>query len=173
MGHTLPASARLYVGDYASYNNGFLHGQWIDLDGKSTEEIWSDIDTVLAENTEHLGQLCEEPMFQDYEGFPEPFYHESCIDFESLAAYLDLDEDDRERVCAYLEHDNDLQAALAHHEDVIIWNSFGDCIDELPLWSEIPGHYHYLIDQELLERDLRISGNFTDLEDGRVAEILF
>ena len=164
--------ARIYVGDYASYNNGFLYGKWLDLDGKTADEIRSDIAAILKENSQKLGQLCEEPMFQDYEGFPREFYDESWLDFDRLVQYLELDEHERDQVRAYLQFDPSPEAALENYQDVVIWESFRALVDELPIWDEVPEQYHFYIDIERLERDIRIEGTFIDLEDSRVAEIL-
>ena len=164
--------ARIYVGDYASYNNGFLFGRWLSLNGKTTNEIWKEIRGVLKENSAKLGALCEEPMFQDFEGFPREFYRESNLDFERLAQYLELEDHEQEKVRAYLEYDPCPDSALERFEDVIIWDSFQDYMNELPIWEEIPVHYHHLIDADRLERELRIEGNFVDLPDRRLAEIL-
>ena len=35
--------ARIYVSDYASYNSGFLHGRWLDLDDKTADEIQAEM----------------------------------------------------------------------------------------------------------------------------------
>ena len=43
---------RIYVASLASYNNGILHGEWIDCD-QSVEDIQSDIAAMLSRCPEH------------------------------------------------------------------------------------------------------------------------
>ncbi len=162
---------RIYVGDYASYNAGYLYGRWLELAGKSAAEIRREISAILKENSRKLGAHCEEAMYQEFEGFPRAFYHESCLDFDLLAQFLNLDSGEREQVEAYLEHDPSPEAAMENYESVLIWDSFADLIEQRPLWDEIPPRYHYLINTLIIERELRMEANFIDLPGGRIAEI--
>ena len=56
---------RIYVADLAAYNNGNLHGKWIDA-AQSPEEIQAEIDEILASSPE---PFAEEWAIHDYEGF--------------------------------------------------------------------------------------------------------
>lgn len=38
---------RIYVACLASYNNGVLHGEWIDLDGQDTDDVQAEIAKML------------------------------------------------------------------------------------------------------------------------------
>lgn len=42
------AECRIYAACLASYNNGRLHGAWIDCDGKDAGDIWAEINAMLA-----------------------------------------------------------------------------------------------------------------------------
>ena len=56
---------RIYVACLAAYNNGYLHGDWIDAD-QDVDEIRDEIATMLARSPiEHA----EEYAIHDYEGF--------------------------------------------------------------------------------------------------------
>ena len=91
----IPADARIFVTDYASYNEGtqFEFGQWVNLAYFETAEDltqnildhFSYCDTVrpLA-----CGTPREEIMITDFEGFPAAFYDE-CMDFEPLFEYFE------------------------------------------------------------------------------------
>jgi antirestriction protein len=88
---------KIYVGTYFKYNNGSLKGKWIDLDQVSTEEeFYKECGTL------HSDEHDPEYMFQDYENFPKCFYGESSLD-DRLWQWLELDEDDRKVVQAYLD----------------------------------------------------------------------
>ena len=96
------SSPRLFLTDYASYNNGtqFEFGHWVDLDDFTDEDDFSEyITNHLAEADKKsplgFGSIREEPMFTDFENFPRELYSESCnpSDLEGLFEYLNLDDD--------------------------------------------------------------------------------
>lgn len=58
---------RIYVASLADYNNGILHGIWIDLDvDVDADEIQEQVNAMLATSREGLA---EEWAIHDYEGF--------------------------------------------------------------------------------------------------------
>lgn len=59
------ATPRIYAASLSDYNNGRLHGRWIDAD-QEPDAIWDEIGEMLA------GSKCgpaEEHAIHDYEGF--------------------------------------------------------------------------------------------------------
>lgn len=58
-------SPRIYVACLAAYNNGKLHGAWIDAD-QEIEDIWTEIETMLQTSPE---SDAEEWAIHDYEDF--------------------------------------------------------------------------------------------------------
>lgn len=64
---------RIYVADLAAYNAGWLHGEWIALDGLTVDELRERVEAILAEGTRLYGrETCsvhEEFAIHDYEGF--------------------------------------------------------------------------------------------------------
>ncbi|MBI1278441.1 MAG: antirestriction protein ArdA [Anaerolineaceae bacterium] len=58
-------TTRIYVACLASYNNGILHGAWIDAD-QDAESIFADVQTMLAASPM---SDAEEWAIHDYEGF--------------------------------------------------------------------------------------------------------
>jgi antirestriction protein len=56
---------RIYVACLAAYNNGKLHGEWIDA-AQSPEAIHEEIQAMLAQSPE---PMAEEWAIHDYEGF--------------------------------------------------------------------------------------------------------
>lgn len=98
---------KLFLTDYASYNNGtqFEFGHWVDL------EDFMDADQFFEYVAEHFEEADEkspidefttreEPMFTDYEGFPKWLYGESMShsDVQKIYDYIehfgDMDDDD-------------------------------------------------------------------------------
>jgi antirestriction protein len=55
---------KIYVACLAAYNNGYLHGQWIDLD-QPLDDVWNAIRTMLK--TSPIPDA-EEWAIHDYEG---------------------------------------------------------------------------------------------------------
>ena len=59
------SNPRIYVACLAAYNNGYLHGAWIEAD-QDADEIRDEIAAMLARSPiEHA----EEYAIHDYEGF--------------------------------------------------------------------------------------------------------
>ena len=56
---------RIYIADLAAYNNGRLHGVWIDAT-QDPDDIQEQINEMLADSPE---QDAEEYAIHDYEGF--------------------------------------------------------------------------------------------------------
>ncbi|WP_024547005.1 antirestriction protein ArdA [Picosynechococcus sp. NKBG15041c] len=66
---TLTDTPRIYVACLAAYNNGFLHGTWIDAD-QDADDIWAEVREMLKQSPAwKLGDICEEWAIHDYEGF--------------------------------------------------------------------------------------------------------
>jgi hypothetical protein len=88
MNATATTTAKIFLTDYASYNNGtqFEFGHWVDLaDFNDADELNDYIVNHFAEcdETSPLDSPREEIMITDFEGFPEEFYSES-MSFEAL-----------------------------------------------------------------------------------------
>jgi len=96
---TSTTSAKIFLTDYASYNNGtqFEFGHWVELsDFSDSDELNDYISNHFEECDEkspldEYGSKREETMITDFEGFPEEFYSESGCDFEKIFKYIELD----------------------------------------------------------------------------------
>jgi len=101
---TTTNTAKLFVTDYASYNEGkqFEHGHWVDLSDFSNAD---DFNEYLENHFEECGIEDPEPMFTDFEGFPDSFYSESMSanDLEKLYDFLNLDDDDKNLIEMYVQ----------------------------------------------------------------------
>ncbi|WP_291728941.1 antirestriction protein ArdA [Bernardetia sp.] len=72
---------KIFVSDYGTYNEYGIIGKWFDLLGfdsakefvKSVFEYFKELDKKYP----LLNGPIEEPMYQDFEGFPDNFYSES------------------------------------------------------------------------------------------------
>ncbi len=93
---------RIYTACLSAYNNGFLHGKWIDVD-RDSDEIMADIKAMLSTSPMAKIEACEEWAIHDYEGFHgiSISEHESIDRVVELAQQL---EEHGEAMAAYLEH---------------------------------------------------------------------
>lgn len=154
---------RIYVTDLAAYNNGKLHGVWIDAT-KDFEEIEVDVQAMLACSPE---EDAEEYTIHDYEGFGGvdlseyeglESAHEIALLIEqygNIGAELlahwcsDIGKAQKAMEEYYQgEHTNLADYAQAFTEDT----------------SEIPKHLELYIDYEKMSRDWEMSGDIYTIE---------
>lgn len=105
-------TAKVFLTDYASYNNGtqFEFGHWIDLSQFSDIDEFEDYIQQHFEEADRgnplpCGSSREEVMITDFEGFPRCFYSES-YDKDTMSKLFDflaLDEDERKLIEMYAE----------------------------------------------------------------------
>jgi hypothetical protein len=102
-------TAKLFVTDYASYNEGkqFEHGHWIELNDFADAEEFNTYITNHFNNVVGLEDF--EPMYTDFEGFPDSLYSESLSEseLEKIFKYIELDyenKDDSEKVSLWNEY---------------------------------------------------------------------
>lgn len=159
------STPRVYVGTYSKYNDGNLHGAWLDL------EDYSDADEFLTACRElHSDESDPELMFQDFEGFPKAFYGESCL-ADGLWDWITLDDEDRELLAIYtaeIDSDGTIDAAreayCGKYDSPSDWAAewLGECGD----LASVPAHLQNYIDFEAYARDCRLNGDVTFVERG-------
>ena len=98
---------KIYVGTYAKYNDGSIDGKWIDLTEYNTYEDFVDACREL-----HKDEKDPEFMVQDYENFPEKWYHEGGLpteeEFDKINEYYMMDDSEKDAYAAYVSYtDND------------------------------------------------------------------
>lgn len=151
---------RIYIACLAAYNNGYLHGEWIDAD-QCVDKLYEDIKKILA-----CSPIpdAEEFAIHDYEEFGDIFIHEYAgIDTVSalakfvaehgelgsaVLAHVGGDIDDANRIleeCYHGEYDSEEDFAMSFTEDTMT----------------IPDHLSYYIDYEKMSRDLFINDFFS------------
>ena len=153
-------ATRIYVACLAAYNNGHLHGRWIDLE--------NGLDAVQDEIREMLASSpfpdAEEWAIHDYEGF----------EGLSIAEYEGLDS-----VCekaAFIEAHGTLGALVAEHlggdldgARTALEDQYAGCFASLADFAEditeqttiIPEALSYYIDYERMGRDMEVNDVFT------------
>lgn len=126
-GQTATDNPRLFLTDYASYNNGtqFEFGHWVELtDFADADDFLEYIKTHFeeADKKSPLDSPREEPMFTDFENFPRSLYSESmgAKELENLFEFINLDDDDKMKVCFILEQGESFEYAISKYEDVYL-----------------------------------------------------
>ncbi|OKH75846.1 antirestriction protein [Mycobacterium sp. SWH-M1] len=166
-------SPAIYVASLADYNNGRLHGAWIDA-AREPDAIQADIDAMLASSRE---PGAEEWAIHDYEQFGRWKVNEyDAIEQVSriarniaehgyaYSAWADVFEGEE----ASFDIDAFREAYLGHYDSVLEYVEqmaddlgFSDEIAKLP--EHLRNYVH--IDYGALARDLRLSGDIAAVED--------
>lgn len=173
---TLLADYRIYVACLASYNNGYLHGAWIDCDGKDASELQEEVNAILRTSkypnvmVEYQGQQvpsAEEYAIHDSDGFRQLISEYTSL--ENVAKLVELLEsvDNPNALLAFINnygHQNDLDTVLASFEDAY----YGEYDSELDYAYEfidlvgyldgMPEHLQSYFDYESFARDLFMDG---------------
>ena len=157
------SNPRIYVACLAAYNNGYLHGAWIDAD-QDADEIRDEIAAMLARSPiEHA----EEYAIHDYEGF----------EGVAISEYAGIDT--VARMGAFIAEHGALGAGLLEQfsgdmdqaectlEDCYQgqFASLADYMEELTTESiTIPEALRYYVDWEGMARDAEMGGDLFTIE---------
>ena len=152
---------RIYVACLASYNNGILHGKWIDAD-QSVDDINNEIHFMLEASPM---PRAEEYAIHDYDDFGGISLSEY-EGIETIVEIVSFIKEHGDAGIAALEYfSNDLESAKQNMEEYCgIYNSQTDFARELMNdCYEIPDYLVYYIDYEAFARDL-FSNDYFSIE---------
>ena len=158
---------RIYAACLSAYNNGHLHGEWIDCD-QDSDEIMTEIKAMLSRSPMNEIEECEEWAIHDYEGFQGLTISE----YEGIDRVVEIAaaiEEHGEAFAAYMEYygDADIDEFEERYqgsyesEQAFTEEHYSELIDKV----EGVGLQSIYIDFETLARDLFISG-FTGISKG-------
>lgn len=147
---------RIYVACLAAYNNGRLHGVWIDA-VKDIHDIWTEIRTMLRCSPE---PDAEEHAIHDYEGF-EGLRLSEYEGLESVcekAAFIAEHGRLGAEVAAYFGGDiEEARKALEHHY-AGAYASLAEFAEDITGdTTEVPDNLRFYIDYERMGNDLAIN----------------
>ena len=166
------SSLRIYVACLAAYNNGYLHGAWIDAD-QDADAIRDEIAAMLARSPI---ENAEEYAIHDYEGF----------EGVTISEYAGID--NVARMGAFIAEHGALGAGLleqfggdmdqaettlqdCYHGQ---FASLADYMEELTTESvTIPEALRYYVDWDAMARDAEMNGEFFTVETARDEVHLF
>ncbi len=163
---------RIYVACLAAYNNGYLHGEWIDA-SQDEEALFLEVQKILLASP-MFG--AEEFAIHDYEGFGDISINEYTElktiseianfveEYDELGAavlgYVDGDIDQARKLLEeYYHGEHDSEEEFAYY-----WIHEVDC-------REIPEFLQYYIDYKAMARDFFIN-DFFSLEVSNKVHVL-
>jgi antirestriction protein len=150
---------RIYVACLAAYNNGILHGAWIEADREPCG-IWADIRDVLARSPI---EGAEEHAIHDHEGFG-PVRIEEYAGIGHVAALAAFIVEHGELGAAVLDYYNrDLEEARE-----ALTGRYHGCHGGLAAYMQeliketttIPEALRYYVDYDAMARDAELSGEW-------------
>ncbi len=155
---------KIYVADLAAYNNGVLHGVWID----ATEEL----DTIQDQINEMLKaspvkEEAEEYAVHDHEGFGSYRVSEfsGIEELHEIACFIEEYPEIGSEVLAHFGDDLDDARKAIEENYSGCYSSLADYAQELTeSTSEIPKHLEFYIDYERMGRDMEMSGDIFTIE---------
>lgn len=167
---------RIYVASLSDYNNGTLHGEWIDVDDVDTIQ---DAINEMLESSPYAAKYDEEAeewAIHDYEGPISEMDLGENPDLDELVDLVDALEEHGEAFGIFYRIAGDLDTAKEHFEDAYQgeWSSeqdfaedsIGDCYD----LSDVPDFIKYHIDWAGIARDLFISDYTSErMDNGKLA----
>ena len=153
---------RIYVADLAEYNNGNLHGVWIDCEGKDAEDLQSEVSAMLKPGNEEFA-------IHDHEGLGSIGEYTPLSEIAELA---ELVEKHGAAFIAYADHVGGTEYARDSFEEAYMgeWdNEQAYAEDYFDQTMGVPDHLVAYIDYDKFTRDLFIDSMFSeDAPDGNV-----
>ena len=152
----------IYVACLAAYNNGKLHGAWID----ATQELDTILEAVQAMLAASPEPDAEEWAIHDYEGF----YSIHLSEWEGFAevhAYASFIEEHGQLGADLIAHMDTVELAQTALEDCYAGchESLADFAQELTEdTTQIPKNLAYYIDYDRMGRDMEMSGDIFTIE---------
>lgn len=146
-------TCRIYVACLAAYNAGKLHGEWIDCDGLTAEEIQAEINAMLARSPE---PGAEEWAVHDHEGWHGLIKSEwPCLN--ELAEWAELIEEHGEAFAMYAANVGGADASQFEDAYRGKWDTFQEYVEQtcedIGYLDNVPEHIKFHIDWESVARE--------------------
>lgn len=148
---------KIYVACLAAYNNGILHGRWINAD-QDTDAIRDDIAEMLKASP--IADA-EEYAIHDFEDFAG-IHVEEYTGIDQVAELARFAVEHGKLGAALFEHYGDLDAAREALEDSYcgVFQTLADYMEELTSeTTAIPENLRTYIDWESMARDAELNGD--------------
>lgn len=159
---------KIFITSLESYNNGELKGEWVSLPNDKIEEIYNKIKV----------NKYDELFITDFDTDVNIQINEfdNIEKLNKLAEQIEeLDEYELLGLNAYLENGEDVEYAIEHAKDIIVYDNCSSMEDvayqyaeESGLIDEIPENLQGYFDYKKLARDMEIENTFIDFKTGYI-----
>ena len=159
---TATDTPRIYAACLAAYNNGILHGAWID----ANQDAWAIYDAITAMLRASPIAGAEEWAIHDHEGFAGVHIHE-CAAIDHIVALATFIARHGALGAALIDYYGDFAEARAAIENRYHGPaaSLADYLQDLTeQTTEIPDGLRYYIDWPAMARDAELSGDLIALQ---------
>lgn len=157
-------SPRIYAACLSAYNNGYLHGAWIDCD-EGLEHIQDEVNKMLKASPMNDS---EEHAIHDYEGFGSIKIEEydSFEHVEQLAEVLSGLNETETTVFEWLIDNYDTDDAIEKMEEVNVFEgSRSDYAQDLTEeCNQVPDYLANYIDYDRMGRDMEINSEIVEID---------
>lgn len=155
---------KIYAASLTDYNNGYLHGEWIDLEDVAGAEELRDRIAAMLRASKFPG--CEEWAIHDYEA-PKGCQLGENPDLDALMFQQEMLEKHGDAWAAYMDITD---AADASEEDFS--DRYSGCFDSGEAWANdfaentgmlesVPENLRYYFDMAAFARDAEMGGDVT------------
>jgi antirestriction protein len=155
---------RIYVADLAAYNNGKLHGVWIDA-ALELDDIQEAVAKMLKASPEGFA---EEYAIHDYEGFGSyrVSEYEGLESIHEVACFIEEHEELGAELLAHFSSIDEARTAIDENY-AGCYESVADFAEELTEDSvQIPESLARYIDYNAMAYDMEVSGDIFTIELG-------
>lgn len=169
---------RIYVACLASYNAGILYGKWIDVDGKTSDELREEIAALLKESPY---PFAEEWAIHDHEGF-DGLHVSEYHSLDELAEYAEVitSSEYEEELIHSVASDRGCNASEAVQYIEDNYEGLWDCLES---WAEnwleeceglkaLPRHLQFYFNYSGYARDCELSGDIFTVSSNKGVHVL-
>lgn len=159
---------KIFITNLRAYNNGELRGQWVSLPNNNLEEICNKIKI----------NKYDELFISDFDTDLNIHINEfdNIFDLNEAAKEIaELNEYELLGLNAYLEIGEELEYAIEHAEDIVVYD---DCVsmedvayqymEETGMINSIPEELQCYFDYKKLARDIEIENTFINFKTGYI-----
>jgi len=155
---TVTQTYSIYVACLAAYNNGKLHGVWVDIDeGTTLDDVIEEVQTMLRNSPEEGAEEWE-IHDTDWYGGHSPTTIEEAVEYVEKLSESYLDDDAFASFVSLWGVDDAGHADEAYAGKWDSDEAFAEnYVDEMGYLNQIPEHLHYYFDYEKYAADLMIN----------------
>ena len=155
---------RIYVACLAAYNNGYLHGKWIDAT-QELDDIQDEVNAMLEASP--VEEEAEEYAIHDFEGYGSYRLseYEGLESAHNIACFIEEHEGVGSELLNQFNGDIDEATKAIEESYCGCYSSVADYAQELTEeTSEVPKHLEFYIDYDKMGRDMEMSGDIFTIE---------